>query len=414
MHIAFVSEDYPPRTFNSGEGTYVRAFAQTLVRLGHQVSVLTPSPEGGSFIEQDEGVQVHWIVPSGTMVLGRNRILLPRMVTAVHAQLLRIRRRTPIDVVEFAYPNAWGALTAAMRSIPIVARGHGTIRHSCELEGVAMTNRHLRLLDILDGYTLRRSDLVIAITAFTRDLYKQTYGIPDRNLVTQPLPLSAPDSFLKCAVSPDGSVTRARDTVVFLYAGRHHWRKRPHSVVQAFARADLSGARLLMVGDDSDTSPVGGSMHEYCRTLALAGGVADRVQIVGHVSQEELLSYYRSADVLVGPSLYETFGLVYIEAMAMGLPVIASTTGASPEIVTPASGLIVPPDDIDALAAAMTRLAFQPELRKSMGEMGRQLVLEKYTPEQHAREMLSWYELAIDHHSCRALPSRLKSPPRIV
>ncbi|MEX0750866.1 MAG: glycosyltransferase family 4 protein [Dehalococcoidia bacterium] len=122
-------------------------------------------------------------------------------------------------------------------------------------------------------------------------------------------------------------------------------------------------------------------------------GIADRATIVGRVSDEELAGWYRRAQVLVSPSLYEGFGLPAAEAMACGTPVIASDAGALPEVVAHLeTGVIVPAASAAALAEAIGALLADPERCRRMGEAGRARVLDRFTWERHAGEVEALYE----------------------
>ena len=97
-----------------------------------------------------------------------------------------------------------------------------------------------------------------------------------------------------------------------------------------------------------------------------------RLTITGRRSETELDAEYRNADILVVPSRFEPFGLVLLEGMARGLPIIASRVGGMPELVGESgSALWVPPGDPGALAEAIERLADDPALRRRMGSAGR-------------------------------------------
>ncbi|MHB1422892.1 MAG: glycosyltransferase, partial [Gemmataceae bacterium] len=114
---------------------------------------------------------------------------------------------------------------------------------------------------------------------------------------------------------------------------------------------------------------------------------------LGHVPWPKLMDCYRRAALFVMPSYYETFGISCVEAMAFGLPVVATRAGGLPEVVEDGvTGLLVPPGDPAALAAAMARLLADPDLRRRMGQAGRQRAIEKFTAERVVRETISVYE----------------------
>src|SRR5204863_2224451 len=88
-----------------------------------------------------------------------------------------------------------------------------------------------------------------------------------------------------------------------------------------------------------------------------------RVSLVGAVQPSRLTGLYGASDLFVLPSRYEGFGMAYAEAIAHGLPVIGTTAGAIPDTVSPEAGVLIPPDDVPALAAALRRLIESPEDR---------------------------------------------------
>jgi glycosyltransferase involved in cell wall biosynthesis len=133
-------------------------------------------------------------------------------------------------------------------------------------------------------------------------------------------------------------------------------------------------------------------------------GLTRLVRYTGHVSTDELVRLYNSAQVLVSPSLYEGFGLPAAEAMACGTPVIATRAGALPEIIDDGgSGLLVPPADPRALAEAIRRLLADRQLCRRMGEAGRRRILERFTWRETTRRTVDLYQ--------EVLASRRKARP---
>ena len=122
-------------------------------------------------------------------------------------------------------------------------------------------------------------------------------------------------------------------------------------------------------------------------------GLRDAVRCVSGISDDELARQYGEAEVAVVPSLYEGFSLPAVEAMACGVPLVATTGGALPEVVgrQGETGLLVPPNDPGALAAAIGRLLDDPELRARLGEAGRRRVLHRFTWQVTARGTAECY-----------------------
>jgi glycosyltransferase involved in cell wall biosynthesis len=127
--------------------------------------------------------------------------------------------------------------------------------------------------------------------------------------------------------------------------------------------------------------------------LLEVGEVGRHVNMLGHVSWHELTEWYRKASIFVLPSYYETGGLSAIEAMAFGLPVVASRAGGLPEVVDDGvTGILVPPGDSEALAEAVIQLQREPAMRRRMGQAGRERVLAEFTVDRVLPQTLSVYE----------------------
>jgi glycosyltransferase involved in cell wall biosynthesis len=132
--------------------------------------------------------------------------------------------------------------------------------------------------------------------------------------------------------------------------------------------------------------------NEYTPVLVERFGLDGSVEFTGRVCVEELVGCYARAEVAVVPSLYEGFCLPAAEAMACGLPVVATTAGALPEVVEDGKcGILVPPRDHYALAGALKRLLSDEPLRQAMGEEGRERVERHFTWEEAARKTLAVY-----------------------
>jgi glycosyltransferase involved in cell wall biosynthesis len=137
-------------------------------------------------------------------------------------------------------------------------------------------------------------------------------------------------------------------------------------------------------------------------------GLSDVVHCVSGVSDDELAALYGEAEVAVVPSLYEGFSLPAIEAMACGVAVVATTGGALPEVVGTdgETGLLVAPDDPGALAAAISRLLDDPELRARLGAAGRERVIHRFTWEVTAEGTAACYRALLAGEPLPGAPRR--------
>ncbi|MDZ7393132.1 MAG: glycosyltransferase family 4 protein [candidate division KSB1 bacterium] len=155
------------------------------------------------------------------------------------------------------------------------------------------------------------------------------------------------------------------------FVGQLDERKGIHYLVQAFSLVHKRHpeAILLMVGE--------GPLREWIEAQAAALGLAEAVILCGFRS--DVPAVMHSIDLLVLPSLWEGFGIVLIEAMAAGKPVVTTDVSSMPEIVEHGkTGLLVPPADAEALAAAISRLLGEPELGRTLGRAGRVRVEHRF------------------------------------
>jgi glycosyltransferase involved in cell wall biosynthesis len=145
-------------------------------------------------------------------------------------------------------------------------------------------------------------------------------------------------------------------------------------------------ARLLLAGDGPERPALERLAHEL--------GVADSVSFLGH--REDVEHLMRHAWILVHPSRWEGFGLVLLEAMKQGLPIVAARVSAVPEIVIPeATGLLVPPEDPRALAEAAIRALGDERFRRDAGMRGFERLVEHFSAERMARETAAIYDRAV-------------------
>lgn len=165
-------------------------------------------------------------------------------------------------------------------------------------------------------------------------------------------------------------------------------------LLAAFARIAplVPKAVLVIVGeDDPRANPGGGSLTSELRNRAVELGIEDRVIFTGFRS--DVRAIMGATDIFAMPSFEEPFGIVFLEAMAAGVPVLALRNGGTVQVVEDGvTGLLADPGDIDQLACHLQRLACSPELRSEYGNAGRCRVKQAFTPERLARDMAQVYE----------------------
>ena len=144
----------------------------------------------------------------------------------------------------------------------------------------------------------------------------------------------------------------------------------------------------MLVGADLEQ---GGAYERALRHRADELGVTDRVVFAGY--RDDAARVVAAADVLALPSWTEGLPLVVLEAMALGRPVVATTVGGTPELVSDGeTGLLVPPRDVEALTAALKRVLDDGDLRRRLGEAGKRRVAERFSSEAMTRDVLAIYD----------------------
>jgi phosphatidylinositol alpha-mannosyltransferase len=175
-----------------------------------------------------------------------------------------------------------------------------------------------------------------------------------------------------------------------LFLGRLEKRKGLPYLLQAYAqvKARMPDTRLLIVGPD-------GGMRQGCESFVRREGLKD-VVFTGYVSEEDLPRYYKTADVFCAPNTgNESFGIILLEAMAAGTPVVASDIEGFAYVVGhQAEGLLVPRCDTGALADALFQLLSEPDRRQEMGHNG-QNKAQSFDWSRISQQVLSFYERAM-------------------
>ncbi len=201
-----------------------------------------------------------------------------------------------------------------------------------------------------------------------------------------------------CGIEPERYRQRsdANTGKRLLFVGRLAAVKGLPVLIEAMQSAKTKGLHLTIVGDGPDRATL--------EAVVEASGLSSQVTFLGYRSQSDVADLLGESDVLVLPSFAEGVPVVLMEAMAAGLPVIATRIAGIPELVEGGvSGLLVSPGDASALAAAIDKIADDPELAKTMGQAGQKAVLAGFQARTEAARLAALFEAA--QHGA-ALPCR--------
>lgn len=364
-HLVFLNSWTLAPERGTGTAVAIAGLAGGLEGLGHRVTWIGP----GSSPEVSGG-----ITAGGRPVRLPGRLwfnlTLPRRLGAILARHRGHRETTrPVDaVVGF---DLDGCFLPAPKGLP----GARPLR-VVALKGVAAEEREherglpglsLGLLARLEGRSARRADRVVVTSEHCRQVAASAYGLAPERFAVVPEGLRWADWEVPPTEVEGTEPRRAPGEAVVLSVARQYPRKDTATLLAAFpAVLDAHPrTRLRIVG--------GGPELPALRARARALGLGEAVCFLGEVPGERAVRReYFQADVFCLPSRQEGFGIAFLEAMAAGLPVVGAAAGAVPEVVPEGeAGLLVPPRDPEALAAALIRLLGDAELRRRLGGAGR-------------------------------------------
>lgn len=393
-----------PRWAGDSTTPFVLRQAQDLQDLGWRIDVLAPHAPGAATRERMEGIEVsrfRYLWPEtaqsvcyggGALINLRKRpttyLKLPALVAAQLAAVLRLVRTGRYDVLysHWALPQGFvGALVARSTGIPHVVTVHGE-------EFFALPQPYLAPFKRV---ALHGADVVTANGSGTLEAAR-TEGPRIRDLRRIPMGVNTDMRADETRVEEIRERHRVGDGPLVFYVGR---------LVDEKGVGDLLLATRVLAERCPDvTVLIGGEGQdrEDLEKLAAELGLGDRVTFLGFVPDAHQASYYAAADVFVAPSRrgpdgwIEGQGITPLEAMTLGTPVVATTCGGyADSIVHEETALAVPERDPEAIAAAVERIAREPQLADGLRDRGRRLVLEKFSRPAVALRFSAAFEDAV-------------------
>ncbi|HEY3723836.1 MAG TPA: glycosyltransferase family 4 protein [Acidimicrobiia bacterium] len=390
-----------------GQGVYTRYLAREVTELGHHIEVLSGQP----WPELDDPAQLVKIPSLDLYRPGnpfrvpwpwefRDRIDLqefaimcaagfPEPYTfSIRARNLLAQRRHDFDLIHDNQCLGTGLLGMMDDGFPVVATLHHPITVDRDLDMEHATSPWKRLtlrrwyafLEMQMNVAKRIPRLVTVSENSRRDIVTQM-GVAEDRLHIVPVGVD------QQTFRPLPDVARVPGRIMTT-ASADVPMKGLVPLLEAIAklRVEREDVHLVVIGKQKEKSKIPAVLERL--------GLERSVEFVSGVAQERIIELYAQARVAVVPSLYEGFSLPAIEAMACGVPLVATTGGALPEVVGPDgdAALSVPTNDPSALAIAIGRLLDDAELRSRIGEAGRNRVLDRFTWRRSAEGMVeNWY-----------------------
>jgi glycosyltransferase involved in cell wall biosynthesis len=391
-----------PRRHGDLAGAFLLALARGQQSLGHDVLVVAPHDAGLPLDDVVDGVRVRryryatdeeeTLAYRGTMAdqvlrgwSGRRTLL--RFLFASRLATRRAIGEFQPDVihVHWWFPGGLAVWPRLSARIPYVMTSHGT--------DLFLVDR-VRVAARLAGPIFRGAAEVTVISSPLVERAERL-GVPRSRITVIPMPI---DRAVATEVERPLPSPIVRDTLLFV--GRLVERKGASFAIQALAALVRAGrsTRLVIVGE--------GPEREALVVLAASLGVSDRVDLTGVLSPADVRERYSRGGIFVMPAVtdwkgeQEGFGMVIVEAMAYGLPVVASRSGGIPDIIRDGeNGLLVPERDVAALAGAVTRLLDDEPLAARLAAAARDDVRNRFAPARIATAFDTVYRRATRRHA---------------
>src|SRR6266436_2199631 len=411
LNILIITSEYPPEIVG-GLGTHVYELAEGLGRLGCEVTVLAPSQFARAMVAESN-VAVHFFnrtsTTPGAFSSGKMQwfIDLNKNCVLYASQLLKKQIQRP-DII---HCHDWQGFPAAHQlgrlfKIPVIGTVHLLQNPAAKWWG----ENPLPEIAKQERTLCRGADALITVSHSMRELINATHQVDverihvvyngmDTNSFTDfGMTVEERDSLHRTYASPE-------ERIIF-FAGRLASQKGIQALLESASTVldQWPTARYLIAGTP-DVSPLGWDAERITQEAKkLFSGVFnkwERLKFLGKVAREQLPALYRIAELAVIPSIYEPFGYAAIEAMATGLPVIATRVGGLAEIIQDErTGLLIPVEentdgthsvDIEKLSAAQLRLLNDGKLAKLIGQAGREYVISNFGRDRMAQRTLQVY-----------------------
>ena len=379
-----------------GQNVHVAALGSALGALGCAVTIHTRADRAGlpTRVELAPNVEVEHVRAGPATPLRKDDLF-----TYMPSFAASLRRRWAVDPPDVVHAHFWmsgWASRSAAGRLPVIQTFHALGVVKRRHQGADDTSPPQR--EAIETELARTVDHVI--TTSTDELAELVAlgADPDRLSV---VPCGIDPSVFR----PNGRVTsRGRLPHRIVAVSRLVPRKGIADVIAALRW--LPDTELVVAGGPPVTELDADSEARRLHEVAGRAHVADRVRLVGSLSRHDVAALLRSADLAVCVPWYEPFGIVPLEAMACGTPVVGSAVGGLLDTVADRrTGLLVPPRRPEAIAAAVRRLLDNPSLRRRMGDEAAAQVRQRFTWAQVARTTLEVYERVAERPTSWAVPA---------
>lgn len=364
MRVCLLSKMFPPG--GGGSEKYAYEIANALGARGHDVDVFTQaSGRMVETVETHENVDVYRVTTT--------RKYLVTFETLYYS--IRTRLRVDFDSYDVIHGTLMPASTIGLLGVrkentPIVVTSHSfaleeVFAHDADQLPDYLLKYFFHPMNVaMDNIAARSADQIIAISTRMKEQLHESYRIsPDR--ITH-VPHGVDSTVFRPAVQPHPSVSR--DKITLLFVGRLVTRKRASLAIETLAQLDRDDVELLIAGT--------GRRRSQLQALARSLDLDEQVKFLGYVPKEELPLLYASSDLFLFMSNYEGFGLVILESMASGTPVVGRPVGGVPDVIEDNENGVITPGESEAIAERIEGLLSSPEELEEMSVAARERAVE--------------------------------------
>ncbi|MCM8711140.1 glycosyltransferase family 4 protein [Clostridium sp. SYSU_GA19001] len=384
MKILMLSWEYPPKNIG-GISNHVYFLSKSLKNLGHEVHVITCIEGDASIYEDDNGVFVHRVVPYSIDTEDFTKWVM-HLNFAMAEEAVRLINNT--GKFHIIHVHDWLALYSAKLlkwsyNIPVVCTMHAT-EHG--RNGGIRTDMQ-RYISSAEWMLTYESWKVITCSEFMKDEVKNIFNIPDDKFSVIPNGISLENFNIDFDSIEFRRKYALDEEKIIFYIGRHVYEKGIQLLIEAAPDIinSYKDVKFIIAGK----GPMTDELMERTKQL----GLQSKVIFTGYMDEEQKRKMYKVSDLAVFPSIYEPFGIVALEAMAAGCPVVVSEVGGLKEIIEhKVNGIKVLNGSKDSLKENIIDVLKDEELRKVISKNGYNLAAEKYTWDKIAQSTVNLYE----------------------
>lgn len=389
MNICILSRALPSHRFGGLE-SHTISLAKGIAKKGHLVYILTTNLQK-SLSEIETASNLEIIPIKGT----KPGIYDVKFFLNSASQLKKIIEEKNIELVHSQGFASFGYIW--VKSKPLVTTIHGTITSETVLSkkpNLKNIWRFRKRIAFIPCYLLLlyKSDAIIVDSNFTKKLLLSRYPWLTPKVYTVYLGIDTNRFFPGNKLAARQKLQFREDVFLILCLGRVTEEKGYQTVIEAAQYLDVINAQIVICGE----GPYKKTLEQKIKELNLFNV---NVRLLDAIPDSQLPILYRAADVFIYPDLTApAFGLAVVEAMACGTPVIASFSGALPEIIVPEeSGLLFPPGDAKELSKLINYLAKDVSLREKLIKNAYKRVYDLFNYERMVKETLEVYDTVLTH-----------------